>query len=93
MASTAFRKIESSKRLRRAVSVRRTRWVKRGSSVDTARSMSVMLFFISTTGEIVAGGAGFSSTVGFSSAGLASEGFISTSGMVDCGREVVSDRI
>jgi hypothetical protein len=67
-------------RFRSAVSVRNTRWVKRGSMVATALSIRAALDLISATGET---GGGFVSVSGFlSSFVFASSGFISTSGMV-----------
>jgi hypothetical protein len=64
--------------------VRKTRWVNRGSRVETARSRSAMLFLISVSGD--GGGEGFWSSSGFLSDDWSSVGFISTSGMVEYGR-------
>ena len=69
-------------RFRRAVRVRRTRWVNRGSSVDTARSMRATFILISAAGDI---GTGFCSSFLFSLDVLSSTGFISTSVMADSG--------
>src|SRR5258708_21234242 len=65
----------SSKRFRSAVRERNTLMVNRGSSVDTALSMSATLDFISETGD--SGGVGASSLT----SALLFASFISTSAM------------
>ena len=62
----ASRKTAASSFFLSAVSVRRTRWVKRGSRVETARSMSATLALISAVG-VSGGGLGSFDSSFFSS--------------------------
>ena len=81
ISSIAFRMIFSSSFFLKDDNVRRTRCVKRGSRLATARSISVTFAFTSCNG--VSGTGGFSSSCLDSSGfDLSSAFFISTSAMV-----------
>jgi hypothetical protein len=80
-SSIAVLSTVSSTRFLKAVSVRKTRLVKRGSRVETARSMRVVLDFISSTGVAGGGRVVLSSSFFFSPFAL-SAGFISTSAII-----------